>query len=60
MTERTELARAAQLNPRRHTTQARSIAELVAEQLQHFGIPPDSEHTAPTRAQRVGIRPIAL
>ena len=37
-------APAVQLSPRRNTTQAHSVAELVDEQLQHFGISPDSDH----------------
>lgn len=37
-------AHAAQLSPRRHTTQASTTKELVAEQLAHFGIEPGSDH----------------
>jgi O-acetylhomoserine/O-acetylserine sulfhydrylase-like pyridoxal-dependent enzyme len=33
-----------QLSPRRNTTQAESIPELVEEQLQHFGIEKDGEY----------------
>ncbi len=40
----TDLTQAAQLSPRRHSTTATNIDELVTEQLQHFGIAPGSEH----------------
>ncbi|MCP4947194.1 MAG: Cys/Met metabolism pyridoxal-phosphate-dependent enzyme, partial [Aestuariibacter sp.] len=32
------------LSPRRHTTEAQSVPELVNEQLAHFGIKPDSAY----------------
>ncbi len=32
------------LSPRRNTTEATTLEELVAEQLQHFGIDPDGEY----------------
>ena len=35
---------ALQLSPRRHSTAARSLEELVGEQLRHFGIAPESPH----------------
>ena len=35
-----------QLSPRRHSTDATTARELVDEQLQHFGIRPDSPHGA--------------
>jgi O-acetylhomoserine (thiol)-lyase len=37
---------ARQLSPRRHSTTATTPQELVHEQLQHFGIQPDSPHGA--------------
>ncbi len=40
---KTELAYARELSPRRSTTKASSIDELVAEQLAHFAIDPRSE-----------------
>ena len=35
---------ALQLSPRRHSTAARTVDELVREQLEHFGIAPESAH----------------
>ena len=35
---------ALQLSPRRHSTAARSVDELIREQLEHFGIAPESTH----------------
>lgn len=34
------------LSPRRHSSEARTAQELVREQLEHFGIRPESEHGA--------------
>jgi O-acetylhomoserine (thiol)-lyase len=33
-----------ELSPRRHTTSAANVADLVTEQLEHFGIVPDSDN----------------
>ena len=37
---------AVQLSPRRHSTEARTVSGLIREQLEHFGIDPDSHHGA--------------
>src|SRR5690349_20540982 len=39
-----KFATAAQLSPRRHTTQATTTDDLTTEQLTHFGIDPTSDH----------------
>ena len=44
MTEQNLFPTAVQLSPRRHTTTAQSVDGLLREQLEHFGIAPDSAH----------------
>ena len=46
MTVETSFVHARQLSPRRHSTDATTAQELVDEQLQHFGIRPDSPYGA--------------
>ncbi|MHB1869490.1 MAG: trans-sulfuration enzyme family protein [Steroidobacteraceae bacterium] len=47
---------ALQLSPRRHSTAARTVDELIREQLEHFGIAPESAHgQALTRLTRALI-----
>lgn len=38
------IAQSKKLSPRRNSTQATNVAELVDEQLDHFGINPDDEY----------------
>lgn len=44
MNDQTDFAHAMQLSPRRHSSAAATPEALVREQLQHFGIQPDSPH----------------
>ncbi|MDA8348553.1 MAG: Cys/Met metabolism pyridoxal-phosphate-dependent enzyme, partial [Pseudomonadota bacterium] len=56
MSTETLTPEALQLSPRRHTSTAGTVAQLVAEQLAHFGIAADSPHgQALTRLTRALI-----
>ncbi len=44
MSQQNLFSSAVQLSPRRHSTTARTLDELVREQLEHFGIAPESPH----------------
>ena len=46
MTSDASFLHACQLSPRRHSTDATTVDDLVGEQLTHFGISPDSPHGA--------------
>lgn len=44
MSDQAAFTHALHLSPRRHSSEAKSQNELVAEQLEHFGISPESAH----------------
>lgn len=44
MSQQNLFSSAVQLSPRRHSTAARSVDQLLREQLEHFGITPESPH----------------